>query len=166
MRPQETPHTSTPIAGAQTSQAHTPSQDHEPPAASPCGWPRSARGSPAALPVAGTGIQPAWWGANWPRRGCWCARATGQLQHSHGAEALAISADLLQADTVLGDGIAAASASPGRPACEPTRTEGLLRGYQHQTWTPRSSPHSRTTQPPSFTAACQEICKGNEPGTG
>lgn len=54
MRPRETPHTSTPIAGAQTSQAHRLNQDHEPPASCRLSsWPAApCRGSPAALLMA------------------------------------------------------------------------------------------------------------------
>lgn len=158
MRPRETPHTSTPIAGAQTSQAHTPSQDHEPqcllqPLLT------AGRAAPGAPQL------PSLWLAQGASllgrvpisrgRGCRHPGAMGRLQRSHGAEALAISASLLQADTVLGDGIPAASALPCRSACEPTYRQGLLRGYKHGAWTPRSPPHSRTTKPLSFAAACQ-----------
>ena len=99
MRPGETPHTSTPIAGAQTSQADTLSQGHQrlPPAASPGGWPR--QGLPSSPPHAWhretaclVQCLPALW------LGSWHPRITGRLQRSCGAEALAISAGLLQAD--------------------------------------------------------------------
>lgn len=52
MRPRETPHTSTPIAGAQTSQAHKLSQDLEPPASrSLSSWPAAqCRGLPSCPP--------------------------------------------------------------------------------------------------------------------
>lgn len=121
-----------------------------PPAASPRGRPRCAGGSPAALPVAGTGSQPAQWGADQLWRGCWHPRATGRLRRRHGAEVLAISAGPLQAETVLGDGIAAASASPPRPACEPTRRQGLLRGYRHRARDPEVSPAQQDHQTPEL----------------
>lgn len=157
MRPRETPHTSTPIAGAQTSQAHKLSQDLEPPASrSLSSWPAAQRRGLPSCPPRGWCREPACSGGHRPpRRGCWHPRAMERLQRSHGAEAVATSASPLQADTALGDGIAAASALPCRPACEPTHQQGPLRGYKHWAWTPKSPLHSRTTKPLSFTAACQ-----------
>ena len=83
MRPRETPHTSTPIAGAQTSQAHTLSQDHEPhascslssrlaaqcrglPSCPPCGWHREPACSAGCQPAVegAAGILELWGGCN------------------------------------------------------------------------------------------------------